>query len=100
MEQDDLRRRCQVGEPIGLDEAAVLAISASRGMSLSPEHVAGVVSFNDALRDDLARLRAMPLPYTGAVPLPSDALTWIENGGRRSSCADEATAITRGLPDE
>lgn len=72
-----------------LDAATLGAIAAAAGVKLSPEHLDAAVAFNEAMREDLERLRSVPLAFVGRLATPLDALAWIENGGRGSPFATE-----------
>lgn len=62
------------------DEMRVLL--AHQDMDLTPERLAQAHGIHERSRADLERLRAIPLPFVGAVTEPATALAWIENGGR------------------
>lgn len=72
-----------------LDAATLGAIAAAAGVPLRAEHLEAAIAFNDAMRDDLERLRSVPLTFVGPLVTPLDAIAWIENGGRGSPFASE-----------
>lgn len=78
-----------------LDAVTLGVVSAASGLTLTREQLEAAVAFSDAMRDDLERIRAVPLEFTGRVVTPFDALAWIDNGGQGSpfaANADDANA--------
>ena len=58
------------------------AFAADRGLDIEPERLVAALEMHVKFRDELDRLRAVPLEFLPPYIEPATAVRWIENGGR------------------